>query len=279
MQVTTYPTATQFLNAALPFLETNETINGQIIGIAQRLSTRGETEPNFFATVNDRDRLSAAALMTPPRPVIVTGDLSGDALRALAEYLHGSVWQISGVLGRTEDTAVFTRAWTGITGQTPRFHRNMRLYELDRVIPAPPVSGQGRLAAQKDFDTLVDWFPRMEREALHEEMTPEQAVEMVTSRLKYEEVYVWEDDGQLVTMAARGRKTRHTQSIGMVYTPPELRRRGYATACVAALSQLILDSGFACAVLYTDLANPTSNSIYQKIGYRPAADFDEIRFG
>ena len=74
------------------------------------------------------------------------------------------------------------------------------------------------------------------------------------------------------------RPTRNGVSVGGVYTPPELRRKGYATACVAALSALLLDRGHSFCVLYTDLANPTSNSIYQKIGYRPVTDSAVHRF-
>jgi hypothetical protein len=279
MNVTTYPTATDFLNTALPFLETQETLNGVIIGISQRLSVRGEPTPNLYATVSDAQGMRAAAMMTPPRVVLLTSAEPGEDLRALASVLSRSVWNIPGVSGRDAIAAAFARAWTGLTGQAHHLHMNMRLYGLDRVIAPLPVSGQARLAAKSDVGLLVDWFPRMAREALGEVMSAEESIETVTARLEHEEVMVWEDGGQVVTMAARGRKTRHTQSIGMVYTPPELRRKGYASACVAALSQMILDTGFTHAVLFTDLANPTSNSIYQKIGYRPVGDFAEYRFG
>ena len=88
---------------------------------------------------------------------------------------------------------------------------------------------------------------------------------------------MWED-GDRVSMCSRSRPTLHGASIGLVYTPPGLRGRGYASACVADLSQRILDSGKAFCTLFTDLANPTSNAIYQRIGYRPLCDFREIRF-
>ena len=78
-------------------------------------------------------------------------------------------------------------------------------------------------------------------------------------------------------MALQTRPTQHGIGVGGVYTPPELRRRGYASSCVAALSQRLLDAGFEYCTLYTDLSNPTSNDIYQQIGYRPVGDVQEIK--
>jgi predicted GNAT family acetyltransferase len=84
-------------------------------------------------------------------------------------------------------------------------------------------------------------------------------------------------EGEPVSMAIRSRPTRHGISVSGVYTPPEQRRHGYATACVAALSQKLLDQGYQFCSLFTDLANPTSNSIYMQVGYRPVADFDKYK--
>jgi uncharacterized protein len=86
-------------------------------------------------------------------------------------------------------------------------------------------------------------------------------------------LYVW-DDGGLAAMAGKSRPTRFGCAVGLVYTPPERRKQGYASALVAALSQALLDEGFQYCSLFTDLANPTSNHIYQIIGYQPVADFD-----
>ena len=90
-------------------------------------------------------------------------------------------------------------------------------------------------------------------------------------------VHLWVDAGP-VSLAARGRRLPHGSSVGPVYTPPDKRGRGYASACVAALSQAILDGGADYCTLFTDLANPTSNRIYQRLGYQPLCDFTEYRF-
>jgi len=79
-------------------------------------------------------------------------------------------------------------------------------------------------------------------------------------------------------MAGITREMQTVSGIAHVYTPPYFRGRGYASSCVAQLSQLILDKGFAKCVLYTDLANPTSNSIYMKMGYRAICDSLMLKF-
>ncbi len=101
--------------------------------------------------------------------------------------------------------------------------------------------------------------------------------EVVLARIASGNIFLWHDQGP-VSMAQKLRPTRHGISVSGVYTPPELRRRGYASSCVAALSQQLLDAGFAYCTLFTDLSNPTSNEIYQRIGYRPLGDSQVIRF-
>jgi hypothetical protein len=91
-------------------------------------------------------------------------------------------------------------------------------------------------------------------------------------------VFVW-DDGRPVSMAAWAGRTGRGVRVNFVYTPPEYRRRGFASACVADLTQHLLAEGHAFCCLFTDLANPTSNSIYQKIGYRPVCDVSDFILG
>jgi predicted GNAT family acetyltransferase len=90
-------------------------------------------------------------------------------------------------------------------------------------------------------------------------------------------LYLWCDKVP-VSMAWKARPTKSGVVVSGVYTPPEHRRRGYATCCVAALSQRLLDTGYTYCTLYTDLANPTSNSIYRKIGYQPVCESMMYRF-
>jgi hypothetical protein len=79
-------------------------------------------------------------------------------------------------------------------------------------------------------------------------------------------------------MAARTRPTSHGEAVGFVYTPPSERRKGYGAAVVARLSQRILDDGKEFCTLFANAANPTSNGIYQRIGYRAITCVVDLHF-
>ncbi len=155
------------------------------------------------------------------------------------------------------------------------------LYRLDQVRPVKGVGGEYRFPSQADSELLIDWFMAFSAEAL-EKMSYEDAQRQVNIRLTSDPslrgLRLWIDNGKPVSFAGYGGPTPNGIRIGPVYTPPEFRGRGYASACVAALSQEMLDAGRKFCTLHTDLSNPTSNHIYQNIGYKPLYDVDEYRF-
>jgi hypothetical protein len=157
-----------------------------------------------------------------------------------------------------------------------------RVFKLEEVSPPSGVSGAMRLAAQQDFDLIVSWRLAFAAEALGED-EPNQDLEVIqkytAQQIEAGGFYLWEDGGEPVSMTLQARPTRHGCTVTAVYTPPEHRRNGYASALVAGVSQLLLDEGYHFTTLFTDLANPTSNKIYQQIGYRPVCDFDQFKFG
>ncbi len=161
-------------------------------------------------------------------------------------------------------------------GSAFRLLRRERVYELRRVIPPPPAPGALRVATEADQELVARWLYDFARE-VGMEGTVETVAESAAQRIDRRELFLWED-GRPVSLAGRGRHTTHGAVIGSVYTPPAFRGRGYASSCVAALSRQMLDAGWRFCALFTDLANPISNSIYQKIGYRPLGDFDEYGF-
>ena len=110
------------------------------------------------------------------------------------------------------------------------------------------------------------------------EMSIPQNAEHYRYRLSAKKLYVLEDNGMPVSMAGYTREMQTAIGVAFVYTPPCYRGKGYATSCVAQISQFALGKGFTKCVLYTDLLNPTSNSIYQKIGYVPICDSLMLKF-
>ena len=126
---------------------------------------------------------------------------------------------------------------------------------------------------------MLEWFVAFGVEALGEDIDPQATARSVDAYLTTEgmSLYLWEDE-KPVSMAGRSRPTPNGATVNYVFTPPEHRRKGYASACVAALSQLLLDAGCRYCFLFTDLADPTSNRIYKAIGYEPICDLDEYEF-
>jgi len=133
-----------------------------------------------------------------------------------------------------------------------------------------------RLALLVDTDVLVQSMQNFWKD-IGEQQTEQQAPETVEGLMMDERLYVWEHEG-LRLIAAWSGPTTHGVRIGVVYTPTEFRGKGYASACVAALSQAMLNSGRKFCCLFTDLSNPVSNRVYQRIGYVPVCDFVEYQF-
>ena len=280
MITTTYRTADEFLEHAASTLENNEAANNLILGMSLRIKASPqafETTP-FFAIVTGRDRLILSAVMTPPFKLVLSSDADdfGDAVNSFAKNLLPRHLPIPGVTAASALALDFAEQWSKIA--QVKYHEGMRqrIYELRKVNPPQWAQGAIRLATRNDLDLAEGWAIAFNDEALG---TPAGNLRgFVERKIESRELYLWTDGSSTVSMAATTRPTRHGVGVNLVYTPPQLRGKGYASSCVAALSQLQLESGYQFCVLYTDLANPTSNSIYQKIGYAPVCDSDEYIF-
>jgi predicted GNAT family acetyltransferase len=281
MIATTYQNAAEFLLKTQDFLEENEAANNLMLGVCFRLKRfpdRIKTTP-YFITVSTEDELILAAVRTPPHNLIIYGKRRdyAQAFETLAQNLLASHEPLPGVLGPSQIAKTFAETWASVSGAKYRPGMSQRIFELRQVIPpqqSPP--GQMRLATQDEVDLVTQWALAFQEEALAPSV-PGETREMIGRRISDQEIYLWEDE-QPVSMAAKNRPISNGISVSFVYTPPEFRKRGYATACVASLSQLLLDSGWQFCTLFTDLSNPTSNHIYQTIGYTPVCDFNEYVF-
>ncbi len=280
MQLTRYESASAFLARAQAWLEQDEATNNLILGIAVRLAEHPERtkQPPYLATVEADGGLVAAAVMTPPHRVILYSAAGADlaALRPILDDLRAGGWPAPGVMAPSATAAAFARLWSDTTGWPHRPAMSERAYELRRVIPPAAVPGALRPATEADLPLAAAWaYSFMQDAGLPG--TAAEAREIAELRIADRDLFLW-DDGGPVSMAAKTRHSTHGIVISLVYTPRELRGRGYASACVAALSQQLLDAGWQFCALFTDLANPTSNDIYQRIGYRPVGDFQEYDF-
>jgi len=276
MRLSRYESAQHFLDDVGEMLYAAETVNNLILGISERLAADPNAYQNpFFASVQDEtSRAVLAAVMTPPHNLILAGNEDFEqGYSTLIDYLQENLIDIPGVIGPVDIAQDFAEAWERMMHQSCRIQMHQKVYELRAVnMPSMPL-GHFRLADSEDIPQIAAWIQAFEAEALGEihDLDLARAGRLVDRGY----MFVWNKAGEIVSMGMKTRPISHSISVGEVYTPPEHRRKGYATALVAQLSQHLLDLGYQFVNLFTDQANPTSNSIYQKIGYVPVCDFSQ----
>jgi GNAT superfamily N-acetyltransferase len=256
-----------FRDLVTPWLMRDEARYNLLLALVARVAN-GEAfgdEPPVLLTVHDGDALAGLAVRTPPYNVI----LDAVPLAAAAE-VAAIVPDAPGALGPPEVVRAFAEA----TGRPWRTTRREGIHRLGTLVPARPTTGTFRLATEDDGDVVDAW----EHAFVAEVGLPEREAGVMRGRIADGLVWVW-DDGGVVSLAGCGGTTPNGARVGPVYTPPEHRGRGYASAVTAGVTRALLDRGMRYTFLYTDLANPTSNKIYADIGYERIADVDEVTFG
>jgi predicted GNAT family acetyltransferase len=225
-------------------------------------------------------------MRTPPYNLILSlvapETAAPEALALIAHDVHSLYGTLPGVIGPVPLSQIFAKEWQGQTGQPFTPGMKERAYALDTVIPVTGVPGHMRPATLADKDLLARWVRAFDEEALGGSDSavrdPARWAEMMLGA-QDRGIYLWEDErGEVVSLVGHGGPTLHGMRIGPVYTPPERRGHGYASALTAAVSHQLLESGRRFVFLFTDLANPTSNKIYQQIGYRLVCDVDVYTF-
>lgn len=288
MHLTRYSSPADFLRRAEPFLLEREVEHTVMLGVVGRLASDPHAYGSgdvYLALVEEGDQVVGASAMTPPYNL----QLSYLARPGVIPLIAADVRAFPpppGVIAPSEDARAFAGHWHALTGQPVRRGLCMRLFRLDAVIPPRPVAGHMRRIEERDRPVIKQWAVGFIKDAnLSDPLPDDERLNKMVNRFLgmppdgAQGLYVWETGGQIVSMTAAVAPTPHGLRVNQVYTPAEHRRKGYASALVAAVSQRVLDSGCTYASLFTDLANPTSNHIYQEIGYRPLMDVDEYKFG
>jgi len=285
MKVVRLEDAAAFLAEANELLLSDEARHNLILGIAGTVRDAPQLYPlRSFWLARYGDEVVAAALRTPPYNLVLARPRSPHALAALAEAVAGE--ELPGVVGAEPEAKEFAELWTAHTGASARTNMRQGVYALEQVEPVPSVSGSARVATADDRELALRWWIAFGDEVLHEGGPGrDNAAAMIDHRLSSPSagIVLWEDGGEPVSLAGWGGATPNGIRVGPVYTPPELRGRGYATSLTAEVSERLLDGRLydgsrRFCFLYTDLANPTSNAIYERIGYRRAAESAEIVF-
>ena len=254
-------------------LEREEAVNNLSLGLLMQYARDPDygrdREPPFFALVEHEGDVPLVMVMTPPHNMILygQGDHLDGAIEAALSFLEREETPVPGVIGPRDIAQRFAAAWQERTECVVSVLMEQMIYRLDRVAELDRAPGRLILAAEEHIPLLAEWLVGFS-EATLDLMEPDEAREKAEQAIAVRRVTLWVD-GEPVSMSWRARPTRHGIVVTGVYTPPALRGRGYASSCVAALSQRLLDEGYGFCALYTDLSNPTSNHIYRRIGYRP----------
>ena len=283
MEVVRLDDAAAFLAQAEPLLLADEARHNLILGIAGNVRD-GLYEDFRLWLVRDDGEVAGAALRTQPYNLILARPRSPEALDTLAEAVAGE--KLPGVVGAEPEVHEFAELWTRRTGVPARTNMRQGVYALQEVEPPLTAAGSARVATEEDRELAVYWWIAFAEEALHEGGPGrERAEEMIDYRLSSRNsgILLWEDRGQPVSTAGWGGATPNGIRIGPVYTPPgaaraRLRDGADRRALQRLLDGRLFEGGRRFCFLYTDLANPTANAIYERIGYRRVAESAEIVF-
>ena len=267
-----------FLEETLEYLQQNEALNNLMLGICNTIKNTSEYDKEvYMATVKQNDKLVLAALMTLPQKLVVYSSMEecDEAIELLVKDLNERNISIPGVIGPKELSKRTCDIWRKYNECDIKLEMNMRVYELREVNKDVIEEGILRLATNEDLEFVAQGMYEFQIDTgLDIKPDKEKCYSDVRDRIPKNSIFLWEVEGQVVSMAAKARPTQNGATVNFVYTPKELRGKGYATSCVASLSQHLLDSDYKFCSLFTDLANPTSNSIYMKIGYKSVGDYD-----
>jgi len=271
--------AAAFLERAGGLLLEDEARHNLMLGIASFTLDHPDVYSEARGWVaREAGEVVGAALRTPPYNVILARPRTEAALAALAGAITD---ELPGVVGAVPEVDAFSSAWSALHGVTTASRFDQRIYAMEELVPPREAEGVARLAGVDDRALVLEWMTAFAHEALHDSADPGRIERSVDARLGPEGaggICLWEAGGRPVSLAGFGGPTPNGLRIGPVYTPPEHRGHGFGSSVTAAASQVALDRGKRFCFLYTDLANPTSNAIYMRLGYRPLCDSREIAF-
>lgn len=285
VQIRRHDDLAAFAELAVPLLHADPVRHSVAITVvAARLRPGSPNDVVTMLTVHEAGAVRGAALQTA-RMSLITSALPPDTAPAVADVLAGGALAGKGepppgATGPRENAEAFAAAWCRRTGATARVEMAMRLFTLGELRPPAGVPGAARVAGTMDAPLLASWRQAFAVTALPSgwPSTEDPEAAVLRQLAAGQGNVLWELDGRPVSMAVASAPVAGMSRIASVWTPPEHRGHGFGSAVTAAASQWALDAGAPHVVLFTDLTNPVSNSIYRKLGYRPVHDAVDLAF-
>ncbi|HEA71166.1 hypothetical protein LCGC14_0779570 [marine sediment metagenome] len=285
MRTRFYEDVNEFYDQTFPFLVREEVKNCLPLTILNSLKINIQKygkEPPLMFLLAENGTIELISLMTPPHDLIISYTAKLNNIEILVEELLTRNVYLPGVLSFKAAADKFTKLWCERNSMGFQLMRRERIYKLVEVSGDTLGDRQLFVATKSQQSIVLEWARKMLTEALIEITEEELERNINNFKVEFEHnesrIYLLFDNKKPVSMARKAGKSPHGNAVNLVYTPPLLRRKGYATECVAKLSKLLLEEGNEYCFLFTDLSNPTSNSIYQKIGYRPIIDENHYKF-
>ncbi len=260
------------LSRAGVFLSSRPVLHNLVLSILHARVAQGDPG-RYWMAVQRQDAVGVVLQSPLTFPATLT-PMEAPVTTAVADAIADAGIPLPGVNGEAATAAMFSGQWIERSRSAATPFQGNRLYELLELSELPDIAGTLRQAGLRDRSLMMLWT----RAFQHEIGDSADDTELRVDRgLAARQLWLWERNEGTVSMAVAREPVHGVVRLSGVYTPPEKRKQGYAAACVHALSRRLRDAGYRC-ILYTDLANPTSNSIYRRIGYRAVAEALRYRF-
>lgn len=272
MLVQELKTAQEFLDLASASLYQKEAEYGLMLGLTEmKAKKHGINDENKYFRIDDQQGFLGYAVNTDKN--LILSDMPDSMSQGLVSHLHKNEIKVPGVIGPSHSAEAFAKIYSQIYDVAYKIAMDQKTYQLDHVVPPTGIAGSMIVADLSYLELSAQWLVEFVEECIpHELTTLEAARKFVTTKIENHELFIWVD-GSCTPVASNmvTRPTKNGIAIACVYTPKEHRKNGYAAAVVAQTSQRMLDAGKKFCMLYADTTNPTSNKVYQRIGYNEIA--------
>lgn len=278
MELKHYSSVQEFLKENETILLENEALNSLLFGLCIG-NVQKENDNTLYIDISDEQGIFFTGIKTENKNLILNGNIAKirNAVPLLLDFIKQENISIPGIVGPKDLVLEIAKTLEHDHQWSYSIAYEQLVYELKDIKYNPEIKGKLKQETTQNIEHIAKWFQLFLREALNEKISFEEALSTAKNKIEKGQVYSWNTDTG-VAMACTARPTRNGITVNYVFTPKDHRRHGYGTKLVAELSKLKLVEGYTFCTLFTDMTNPTSNSIYTKIGYKPIGEFRVITF-